>query len=74
MSDGDGVVLLDHRPEDDDGWSVCLRCDGEGFIIICPDGMCQGMGECIHGDGEVICPVCHGEGEVYRGPCRENRQ
>jgi len=65
MSDGDGVVL-------DDGWSTCLRCDGEGFIIICPDDMCQGAGECIHGDGEMLCPDCHGEGEVYRGPCREN--
>jgi hypothetical protein len=26
--------------------------------------MCNGLGHCIHGDGEMTCPECDGEGEV----------
>ncbi len=40
----------------------CSRCDGNGSIMICCDDMCQGLGECIHGDGEIMCPVCEGAG------------
>lgn len=39
----------------------CARCDNEGEIMICPDDMCRGAGECMHGDGMAICPACHGE-------------
>jgi hypothetical protein len=42
----------------------CYECYGEGTIIICPDDMCHGTGECIHGDGEVPCPVCDGRGFI----------
>jgi len=45
----------------DDGDFYCTRCDNSGFILICPDDMCRGLGECIHGDGEVVCPDCKGE-------------
>ena len=45
--------------------SECYRCYGEGFILICPDDMCHGLGECIHGDGEVVCPACNGEGTLW---------
>jgi len=38
----------------------CTRCDDSGFILVCPDDMCRGMGECIHGDGTVVCPNCKG--------------
>lgn len=38
----------------------CYRCDNNGTILICPDDMCHGLGYCIHGDGEVICPECKG--------------
>ena len=43
---------------------TCLACDGEGVLLVCPDDMCRGLGECIHGDGEIACPKCHGSGEV----------
>jgi hypothetical protein len=45
---------------DDDG-GYCWKCDGQGFIIVCCDDLCHGQGFCMHGDGEVICPVCEGE-------------
>ena len=43
----------------------CNYCDGVGSILICVDDMCHGLGKCIHGDGEEICPTCDGEGIVY---------
>lgn len=48
-------ALLDEDP-------VCYTCGGEGIIITCCDDICVGGGHCIHGDGEDICPECHGEG------------
>lgn len=38
--------------------TVCWKCGGEGFIVVCVDDMCRGSGHCIHGDGEEACPVC----------------
>jgi hypothetical protein len=38
----------------------CQRCDNKGSIIVCIDDMCRGAGECMHGDGEIICPDCKG--------------
>ena len=38
----------------------CQRCGGEGFIVVCIDDMCRGAGECMHGDGERVCPDCGG--------------
>lgn len=37
------------------------RCDGQGVIVTCIDDMCQGAGECMHGDGEEFCP-CYTHG------------
>lgn len=42
----------------------CPRCHGEGWLLVCPDDMCHGLGECMHGDGEVVCPDCKGNGEL----------
>lgn len=42
----------------------CPDCGGTGFIMDCCDDICVGSGECIHGDGEVVCETCDGEGEV----------
>lgn len=44
--------------------TTCPDCNGEGFIITCCDDMCNGIGRCIHGDGEEMCPTCDGEGEI----------
>jgi RecJ-like exonuclease len=43
--------------------ATCERCGGEGVIITCCDDICNGIGHCIHGDGEEVCPDCHGEGD-----------
>jgi len=51
-------------PHEDDITDCCWRCDGEGVILICPDDLCQGQGICIHGDGEIECPVCGGAGDA----------
>jgi hypothetical protein len=42
---------------------MCNECYGAGVIITCPDDLCQDG--CIHGDGEIICPECKGEGYYY---------
>jgi hypothetical protein len=53
--------------DDDDGYPFdgedpyCHRCDNKGTIIVCIDDLCRGAGECMHGDGEIICPDCKGE-------------
>jgi len=44
--------------------STCWKCYGEGFIVICIDDICRGSGECMHGDGEILCPDCKGDGEI----------
>lgn len=44
---------------------TCSECGGAGFIVTCCDDICNGLGYCIHGDGEMTCPACHGEGEVF---------
>lgn len=53
--------MNDHYDDDycDDS---CLRCDGEGTIMVCIDDICHGLGYCIHGDGEIACPNCRGTG------------
>ena len=42
----------------------CQSCF-EGFVIVCPDDMCRAAGECIHGDGEALCPDCEGDFEGF---------
>jgi len=51
-----GVVgMLEHGNEE-----YCSRCDNRGYIIDCIDDMCANGDECIHGDGNRVCPDCHG--------------
>lgn len=55
------VGLGDDDPFDDEPY--CQRCNGTGWICVCPDDMCRSgePGEsCIHGDGDVLCPDCGG--------------
>jgi len=41
---------------------TCPECGGAGVIITCCDDLCVGGGHCIHGDGEMMCPICEGDG------------
>jgi hypothetical protein len=62
-----GIVSDQSREEwDGDDWDdpddgYCYRCDNHGVIIVCVDDLCRGAGECMHGDGEMICPDCNGK-------------
>lgn len=42
----------------------CWRCGGARFIITCPDDLCRGSGECMHGDGHRSCPECNKDGSL----------
>lgn len=59
-----GERLIDCKCVYPEGWEdhdfYCEMCGGEGFIITCCDDICVGGGHCIHGDGEEMCPACHG--------------
>lgn len=48
--------------------SPCYYCNGSGWIVMCIDDICQGLGECIHGDGEEVCPECLGRGGISDDP------
>lgn len=54
----------DEDPDFEPEWQAyddgCSRCGGQGFIVVCIDDMCRGAGECMHGDGEIVCPDCKG--------------
>jgi RecJ-like exonuclease len=43
---------------------TCDKCHGTGFVVECVDDLCNGQDYCIHGDGNVVCPECRGDGEV----------
>ena len=45
-----------------DSGGYCPKCDGKGYIVICPDDLCRANEECMHGDGEITCPQCFGYG------------
>lgn len=43
--------------------SYCHRCAGRGYIIVCMDYLCLDADECIHRDGDMVCPDCLGHEE-----------
>lgn len=46
-------------------WVRCSDCDGDGWVLDCFDDLCHAQGRCMH-DTEVVCPECHGSGNVPR--------
>lgn len=69
MADEDAVRRVEeqfaewdqHHEADDGDWpggGGCNTCGDVGWIVTCIDDMCQGAGECMHGDGEEPCPDC----------------
>jgi hypothetical protein len=52
----------------DDEYIMCDRCQGHGVELFCIDDLCHALGECIHGDGERLCPDCDGDGELDNDP------
>lgn len=55
-------IMRDRRELDYDSETECWRCDGSGELMVCCDDICVGAGECMHGDGDIICPSCGGSG------------
>lgn len=57
---------MNKSQEEEDDWfkddGDCESCGGRGYVVICIDDLCQGARECMHGDGVIACPTCHGEG------------
>ena len=53
----------DDRPTHEEDF-YCYTCDNQGFILNCCDDMCHGLGYCIHGDGEDVCPECEGRSAI----------
>ena len=57
--------------EPDDDWfdeeyvgeRYCWSCGGRGWKITCPDDLCHGQDECIHGDPPTPCWECNRNGE-----------
>jgi len=56
-----GAEILGEDGDDDFDDLPCGRCHGEGFLLVCVDDMCHGLGYCMHGDGEIVCPSCKGD-------------
>jgi len=55
---------------DDDDYEdsrSCYECGGRGWKIVCPDDLCHGQDECIHGDPPIPCPVCNPKGDRFEG-------
>ncbi len=42
----------------------CYDCNEFNEVCVCCDDLCQGAGECMHGDGMDPCPECNGIGIV----------
>lgn len=53
-----------HGDLDESFEDSCPRCFGSGTEIICVDDMCRSSDECIHGDGNVACRECKGNGFI----------
>lgn len=44
--------------------SGCNECGGRGWIVRCPDDLCHGQDECIHGDPPSPCRQCNPKGTL----------
>ena len=42
----------------------CYQCGGRHYIVTCPDDLCHGQDECIHGDPPTPCPACNPKGDL----------
>jgi hypothetical protein len=47
----------------DDRHAYCWLCGGRRWVITCPDDLCRGADECMHGDGHSNCPECNRDGK-----------
>lgn len=53
---------FDEYEEYDRGERYCWDCGGRGWKITCPDDLCHGEDECIHGDPPTRCWTCNRDG------------
>lgn len=64
------LLMAEQWDEDEDfdgGSSGCFACGGRGYIVTCPDDLCHGEDECIHGDDPTPCRECNPKGEKQDG-------
>lgn len=50
-------------PDYDGSERYCWECGGRGYIVRCPDDMCHGQDECMHGDPPSRCWTCNKDGK-----------
>ena len=55
----------DYFDEEYESERYCWACGGRGWKITCPDDLCHGEGECIHGDPPTPCRECNPKGERF---------
>lgn len=47
------------------GERYCWACGGRGWMVTCPDDLCHGQDECIHGDPPTPCRECNPKGDKF---------
>lgn len=63
-SNGLPEEYFDDFDEYDGGERYCYDCGGRGWKITCPDDLCHGQDECIHGDDPIPCRTCNPKGDL----------
>ena len=58
---------VEYDDDYDGGERYCYECGGRGYVVRCPDDLCHGQDECIHGDAPTPCCACNPKGELEDG-------
>lgn len=55
----------DYDGDYEGGERYCWSRGGRGWKITCPDDLCHGQDECIHGDPPTPCFECNRKGDRF---------
>lgn len=64
LLDADWAEKFDQSTAEIGERELCPDCLGDGVLVNCCDDLCVGRGWCMHGDGEVFCGTCGGQGWI----------